>query len=172
MLGVRLSDNPAAEARAERECHFGAPLVERLALDHVPELHRRDTKLVDGILQLFELLIDQIHNILLTLRRVCQILVVAVARQVILVSKDARFNVARHSQDTVLFEPQQGLLVFTVHFPFNSVVEVDLKLRPAGFDVKSVDFLAERLRVLVALLQVSRCQTDQVHLKRHSFPFF
>ena len=80
VLSIGLSDYPAAETRAEREGHFGTPLVQRLAFDHVTELVRRDAQLVNRLLQLIKLLVNKVHYVLLRLRGIGQVLVVAIAR--------------------------------------------------------------------------------------------
>ena len=63
-----------------------------------------------------------------------------------------------------MLEPEKGFLIVSTHFAPDTVEKVNLELRPPSLYVQSVDFLAQRLRVLVALLQVVGRQTDQVHL--------
>ena len=132
MFGISFCHDPAAEARAEGESDLRAPLIQSLPLDHVPELHWSDSKFVHWVFKLLKLFIDQVHYVLLGLRRVCEVLVVMVAPQVIIVGEDHRFDVAGDAQHAVLFETQERLLIFTTAFTPDSIVEVNLELGPSG----------------------------------------
>ena len=102
MLGICFSDHPTAEASTEWEGHLGTPLVQSLAFDHISELYRRNAKFVNWVFKLFELLIDHVHDVLLTLRRICQILVMLVFCEIIIVGKNAWFYVTWNSENAIL----------------------------------------------------------------------
>jgi len=53
----------------------------------------------------------------------------------------------------------QCLLVATLFLTLDPIIEMNLELGPSGFNVEPVYFLAQRLRVLVALLQMIRSKT-------------
>ena len=74
--------------------------------------------------------------------------------KVVTIGEDAGFNVARHPQNAVLLQPDQCFLALALHLAFNTVEEMDLELGPSRFDIQFVYLCAQRLRVLVALLQV------------------
>ena len=84
----------------------------------------------------------------------------AITCQVKIVRENAGFNVTRNAQHTVLLESQEGFLIAPADFASDSIVEVDLELRPPRFYIESIDFFAEGLSVLVALLQMVRGQTN------------
>ena len=69
-----------------------------------------------------------------------------------------------------MFELEKSFLIVSAHFAPDTIEKVYLELRPASLYVQSVDFLAQRLRVLITLLQVVGRQTDQVHLQGHPSP--
>ena len=69
-----------------------------------------------------------------------------------------------------MFEPEKGFLIVSAYFASDAIEKVNLELWPASLYVQSVDFLTQRLRVLVTLLQVVGCQADQVHLQGHPSP--
>ena len=66
----------------------------------------------------------------------------------------------------------QCLLVATLFLTLDPIIEMNLELGPSGFNIEPVYFLAQRLRVLVALLQMIRSKTNKVDLQGHSFPLF
>ena len=78
MFCIGLSHDPAAETRTQSNGHLGAPFEQCLSFDHVPELRRLDAELIYGILQFLELLVDYVHDVLLTLSGVCHVLIVMV----------------------------------------------------------------------------------------------
>ena len=78
MFSIRFCDNPTAEARAKGYSDLGAPLIQGLAFDHVPELLWRDAQLVNRFLELIKFLIDNVHDVLLTLCCVRQVLIMPV----------------------------------------------------------------------------------------------
>jgi hypothetical protein len=59
-----------------------------------------ESKFVNLIFQLFKLLVDKIHYVLVTLSRVLQIFVVLVFRHVNVVFEKERLNIAGHPQQT------------------------------------------------------------------------
>lgn len=117
-------------------------------------------------------MIDQVHDVLLALCRVCQVLVVTVLAQIISVSEDAGFDVAGDAQHAVLLQFEEGLLIALFLLTLDLVVEVDLELGPACVSVEHVDLFAERCRVLVTFLKVVWGQANQVNLQGHSSPLF
>ena len=62
-------------------------------------------------------------------------------------------------------------MITAAYFASDTIIEVDLELRPSCQDIQSIDFFTERLRVLITLLEMLGSQANQVNLKRHSFPF-
>jgi len=89
VLSICLRYDPAAESLAKGHSHFRTPLVQRLPLDHISELLWRDAQSIDRFLELVKFLINDIHDILLALRGICQMLIVLIAAQVITVSENA-----------------------------------------------------------------------------------
>lgn len=70
MLGVGFLNYPATEAAIERQCNLRTPLNKLMVLNHATKLDWADAKLVQLVLELFKLLIDDVHDILLALRRI------------------------------------------------------------------------------------------------------
>ena len=142
MFCIGLGHDPATETCAQSYGHLRTPLEQCLAFDHVSELRRLDAKLIDGIFQFLELLINYVHDVLLALCGVCHVLVVMVTGKVIAIGEAAGLDVARHSQYTVLLQVLQCFLRTTFHLPLDTVEEVDLELWPSCLDVKLIYLLA------------------------------
>ena len=143
MLCISLSHHPTAEPCAQCQCDLWAPLIERLTLNHVPELRPLDPQLVDRLFELLKLLINHVHDVLLTLCRINQVLIVLVVAQVVAIRKDAGFDISRHSQHTILLQSQESFLRITLSLLLGSIEEMDLKLWPSCLDIQTVDFFTE-----------------------------
>jgi len=53
---------------------------------------------------------------------------------------------------------------------FYLIVEVNLKLRPASFSIKTIALLHERYTVLIRLCEISWSETDHLKLEWYVFP--
>ena len=102
-------------------------------------------------------MVDQVHNVLLTLSRVRQILVVIIPRQIHLVSEGEALDVARHLHYAILLKrlDRCHCVEMTTYCELlsNLVVEVEVELRPATLlHVHSIELLRQSLGVLVICL--------------------
>lgn len=96
MLIIIFSDDPTTESRAHCYCNLWTPFNQSFTFHHASKLHRCYPQLVNLILKLFKLLINQVHNVLLTLCGICQALVVSVLLEVIVIGKNTSLNISRY----------------------------------------------------------------------------
>jgi hypothetical protein len=102
-----------------------------LTLDHVSELHGADAELVYLIFELFKLLVNDIHDVLLALGSVGQVLVMTKLAQVNSVAKQEALDVSRNPQDAVLSQTINGKSDSAARKVLDPVVKVDVKLGPS-----------------------------------------
>lgn len=171
MLGRGLRNDPTAETSAHREANFGTPLEQGLPFNHVSELNRTNAQLVDGVLELLELLVDQVHDVLLALGCVYEVLVVLILAEVKFIMEQVGFDVPGHAQHRLILQSLDRLALLWL-IALKLIKEVDMELGPSrDFVVQSVAFLLKHLRVLVALGQMRRCEADHVELDWQTGPF-
>ena len=102
LLSVFFGHDPGTEALRESQGNFRRPFEEGVPFDHVSELDRGDTQLVNLFFQLFKFLINYVHYVLLWLSSVRQSSIVLIFTKVFIMRVAHGVDVMRNTQNTVL----------------------------------------------------------------------
>lgn len=124
-----------------------------MILDHPPELCWLDAQLVDVVLQRFKLLVYQVHDVLLRLGRIGELLVVLILTHVNLVLEAKGLDVARHPENRLSFDSLNRILLMLL---LESIIEVNLELGPALYLVQTIELNIQGTCILVLPADVTR----------------
>ena len=105
------------------------------------------------VLQRFKLLVYQVHDVLLGLGRIGELLVVLILTHVNLVLEAKGLDVARHPEDRLAFNSLNRILLMLL---LESIIEVNLELGPALYPVQTIALNIQGTCILVLPADVTR----------------